>query len=326
MIYLVSILDKSYAHREMEYTRYFLNKICKGERVKHITSPYERPDITPTDWLVVADYKCHPLYDTLSEYEKHAWTMFLENVNTEQLVVWMGDARFECKWECPYMAIGSYMSVWEDFSADRYEGFLSQFPRTIVPITWKSMLPELPYDYSLSETQCCWDPFVLRDKEIDLTYIMHGTVKHRLSQLQWLDNLYGTTMVGDWEDRTEPEVQKFVKRNPNVLYQKYKMFGSDWLSLVSKARYTIIADDDNKEFPAMLSARFWEAVRAECIPLIYEPKDPQRKIFEGFDYIQSVAYFNNHDDIQRTLVLRPHYRECLIELKRFEQKYVGGAL
>lgn len=328
MIYLVSILDKSYAHREMEYTRCFLNRICKKEVARCIRNINEFPKtFASTDWLIVADYKCHPLYNNLSRYEQLQWEDMIETLPWQQQVIWLGDARFKCEYTKPMFAIGSYMSIWEKPNKERYKGFLSCFKQeAIIPVTWKMLIPELPFDYSLSETQCCWDPFILREKEVDLTYIMHGTIKHRLSQLEWLNGLTGTIMVGDWLNRTEEPVKEFVKQNPNFIYQQQKMFGPDWLSLISKARYTIIADDDNKDFPAMLSARFWEAVRADCIPLIYEPKDKQRKIFEGFDNLQTVAYFNTHDDLQRIIALRPSYEECMVELKRFEYKYVGGAL
>lgn len=329
MVYLVSILDKSYARREMEYTRTFLNRICKREVAKCITNVYEFPRTfnVMTDWMVIADYKCHPLYENLDTIAKQQWESFIETLPYDRQVIWLGDARFKCEYDKPFMAIGSYMSVWEQPTVDKYRGFMECFPnRFMVPVTWKFLIPELPYNYSLSETQCCWEPFIMRDKEIDLTYIMHGTVKHRLSHLKWLDKLNATVMVGNWQEREEPEVVEFVQRNPDYYYQVAKMFGQDWLSLISSARYTIIADDDNKDFPAMLSARFWEAVRADCIPLIYEPKDKDRKIFEGFNFLQTIAYFNDKNDIQRILTLRPHYRECLIELKRFEYKYCGGAL
>lgn len=328
MVYLVSILERSYARREMEYTRYFLNRICNKEVAVCVTNVNEFPKtFYPTDWLVVADYKSHPLYKDLNRGEQLQWESMIDSLPDERKVVWLGDARFKCEWEGPLLAIGSYMSIWETPSVDRYCGFMECFPHGfIAPITWKFLIPELPYNYSLSETQCCWEPFISRDKDVDLTYIMHGTIKHRLSQLAWLDGLTGEIMVGDWLNRKEEQVQNFVKRNPNYNYINYKVYGADWLSLISRAKYTIIADDDNKDFPAMLSARFWEAVRADCIPLIYEPKDKDRKIFEGFDYLQMTAYFNNKDDIQRAITLQPHYKECLIQLKRFEMKYVGGVL
>lgn len=328
MIYLVSILEKSYAMREMEYTRMFLNRICKKEVARHVTNVNEMPKtFKPTDWLVVADYKSHPLYKDLYRGEQLQWEDMIDTLPDENKVIWLGDARFKCEWEGPHCAIGSYMSVWEKPTEERYRGFMECFHHDhIVPITWKMLIPELPYHYSLSETQCCWEPFIRREKDIDLTYIMHGTIKHRLSQLKWLDGLRGDIMLGDWSHRTEELVQYFVRQNPNYQYVSQRMYGPDWLSLISHARYTIIADDDYKDFPAMLSARFWEAVRADCIPLIHEPKDKHRKIFEGFDNLQTTAYFKDHDDLQRIISLRPSYTECLIELKRFEQKYVGGAL
>lgn len=323
MIYLVSLYDKSYAKREMQYTAKFLNSHCKKVVAKCLHYPETVTDYNYEDYFVIADYKSHPFYFNNSIELAKDYVNWIESIPKYHIVIWLGDARFRVNWPCVTMAIGSYSSVFLSYDKDMMKGFESQFDYYVRPISWKLLLPQLKYDYSLAETQCCWDDFELSDKEYDLTYIMNGTIKHRLSQLKWLLPLPCKMMLGNWKNRTEPDVVNFVKLRPDATYIDKVVFGTEWLKLISKAKYTIIADDDNKDFKAMLSARFWEAVRADCIPLIYIDKDPERKIFAGFPSLQSSAYFKTADDLKRIMILKPLYNQCLIELKHFERKYIG---
>lgn len=326
MIYLVSLIEQSYANREMDNAEYFLNTLCKKIVAKHITNIYDLKNIHADDYVVVADYKCHPLYDSLEESIKLVYDDVFNNINANQLIIWTGDIRFKYTWRRPNKAIGSYMSIWENINSKQYSHFKKLFSQDIQIVTWKTLLPELLYDYSLSESQCYWGNFILSDKSVDLTYIMHGAIKYRLSQLKWLDKLHCSVMLGNWLNRTEPEVVDFVCNNTDYSYVNYKMFNESWLNLISKAKYTIIADDDTEQFTSTLSARFWEAVRADCIPLIHIKKDPERKIFAGFDALQTCSYFKNEDDIRRILALKPMYYQCMYELKSFVRKYFGGIL
>lgn len=330
MIFLVSLIPESYARREMVYTRDFLNARCKKPVARCITIAEELSlvEYDYTDYFVIADYKSHPYYfNNQSLYSD--WEEPINKIPKEQIVVWLGDARFEVHWDGIENAIGSYNSVFCNYNSSDMKGFLNSFKNEdVVPMTWKDMLRDLKYHYSLSETQCYPGDFEKQDKIYDLSYIMHGTVKHRLSHLNWLRYITFPMIVGDWENRPEPEVQDFVqykkRRGHPIVYQKEKVFGKDWLELISKARYTIIADDDYSEFPAMLSARFWEAIRAECIPLIYAPKDPNRKIYRGYDCLQSCCYFSNIEDLARILVIKPMYHGCIRDCVRmYKDIYLG---
>ena len=326
MIYLVSIIEQSYATREMDNAVYFLNKMCKREVAKHIKTYYNFPVIQDEDFVVVADYRCHPLYNELADIHRMNWDAVFDGISPYQLVQWTGDIRFKYEWNKPSMAIGSYQSIWKDTNSKLYNPFRSKLNHKVDVITWKSLLQELPYNYSQSETQCYWGKFIPRDKTIDITYIVHGAIKYRLNQLQWFDKLNGTVMLGNLPTRDIDVVQDFVKDNPNYMYINYKMFDADWITLLSNAKYSIIADDDNEEFVTTLSARFWESVRADAIPLIHIKKDPDRRIYHGFPGLQTCAYFENRNDLQRILTLKPEYERCTYELRFFAQKYFGGIL
>ena len=336
MIFLVSLIPESYAQREMQYTRDFLNRHCKKPVARCVTKLDELKllQYDKDDYFVIADYKAHPYYfQNKGKFE--VWSEVIEKLPKDQIVVWLGDARFRVYWDDVYQAIGSYDSTFNKYDSRRMKGFHNCFYTEhntindyLVPMTWKDMLRELKYNYSLSETQCYPGEITVQEKKFDLTYIMYGTIKHRQSHLEWLRYLTVPIIVGNWNERTEAKVVDFVdykhKHKHPVTYRNIKVFGKDWIELVSQARYTIIADDDYSEFPAMLSARFWEAIRGECIPLIYEPKDPNRNIYKGFDCLQSCCYFNNAEDLQRILSVKPMYHGCIKDMIDMQKQIYFG--
>lgn len=331
MIYLVSMLKDSYAKREMDYTRQFLNKQCKKtvamcidniESLERICDMCDHDD----DWVVVADYKSHPLYwENVTKTDYGRWDRAFNKINHDKIVVWLGDARFNCIWPDVKYAIGSYMTTFHNCDDRDYRGFKACFANDIIPISWKHMLPQLRYNFSLAETQVYWGDFQLQDKEYDLTYIINGAIKYRAKQFDWINDLRSVSLqLGAWSSRSEPHMKDFVATHDNATYVTDKVYGKEWLELISKGRYTIIADDDNKQFPAMLSARFWEAVRAGVIPLIHIVKDTTREIYKGFDALRTVAYFYDAADLQRILLMRPYYERCLKELVAMERFYIRG--
>lgn len=330
MIYLVSFLDEniSYAKREMQNTCYFLNKVCGYDAVIHLHGAMALEQVLNTntigDMFVIADYKCHPMWKHTNLHYTHRVAKLINQIPNNAIVMWVGDVRFAGEWIEPKLAIGSYMSTFMPLSHEGTRSFIYKFEQLVLPITWKDLIPSLPFNYSLSETQCYWGDFISHNKEYDLTYIINRSILYRPMDIDYLQRCGGRVMTGNLS-KYFPNDKIFVDES-KVTEIDYKVYNKDWLELISRGRYTIITDDVGQNFTQMLSARFWEAVRADVIPLIHLSKDPRRKIYDGYDHLQANGYFYTGKDLNKIITFKPSYNECLKELQQFKQQYVGRAL
>lgn len=331
MIYLMSMFPESYAQREMQYTARFLNHKCLRricECLHGADNWKDALDAKPNDCFVIADYKQHPSYwdrkvqhyEMFTEYDK-----IVAQLNPERIVAWCGDCRFPANFQEARKVIATVPMVFGPISEEEQTAFFSRFCREPYPelVSWKTLLPELPYDYTLSETQVDWlTSITYQRKKYDLTYICNGVMKRR----QWLIPYFygdGKYQLGNWLNSKVKICKDFADGNPQHDYIDRKVFGSAYLSMISASYYSIMANDDDITFPRLLHARFWESIAAGVIPLVHISMDPDRLLYKGYDFCRMLCYFDTPEKLQNILVRKPMYQECLRDITAMKAKFIG---
>lgn len=328
MIYLVSMYDSSYARREMEYTRLFLNSKCNKEVARCITDPLQLNQVKDDDAVVLADWHQHPSYYSDSSFTKWSWDEEISKLNKNNIVAWAGDTRFKNDLPGIKYAISYVPTTFMNFTNDEIHAFFDRFwgtskhPRLI---SWKDLLPQLQYDYCLAETQVDWFvPIWNKAKEYDLTYIINGAMKYRHYQFDWLEKIDNNMQLGNWPNSKHEFLREFAAKHPDNEYVAEKMFKpGQFLNAIASGYYTIIANDDNVTMPKLLVARFWEAIRANVIPLIHIENDPDKQIYHNFPTLKKYCYFEDGGQLKYIVKIKPEYSACKRELNELRTRYIG---
>lgn len=324
MIYLIALSDKSYAKREMSYTKMFLDHKIGAKVCELITDPKSIPNITENDFAVIADYKSHPAYFNGDITNIAEWDEAISKIDFNRIVVWKGDYRFKCDWPGIKYAIGSYTSVFDDTPDIRW--FKNTCVQKITPVVWSMLCPGLEYDYALAETQCYPVNVLNTKKSSRFTFITNGAIKYRLSTLDLLLPINCSMILGNWTKRSEPKVVDFVSNKTNVKYFDDVAYGIDWLNVLSQSEYTIISNYDKVDdfnYNSWLSSRFWESVRANVLPIIDCNKDPGKFIYFGFKNLSEYCMYEDAEHLKYLLENKPKYEECMLELSKFRKLYLG---
>lgn len=335
MIYLISMFKDSYAKREMEYTRQFLNFKCKDEVAKCVSTFSSFIQMVaehkPEDFFVVADYKCHPYYWSQVDIDPEAfsgWDEGFKRLNTNKIVVWYGDSRFKVDFIGVNKAISCVPQIFEPLTEYEQRVFFARnwYSGPAKLVTWKYLLPQLEYHYTLSETMVDWFTYVQPiDGELaDLVYIINsGAAKYRKRQVKMLDKLNYKMILGNWSESSVLECSEFYENHPCHIYMNRKFFGpGEWLSVVQRGKFTIIQRDDDLLFRKHFAPRFWEAARVDTIPLIHIENDPDRVIYKDCEYLRDNAYYYDAEDLNR-IIENFEMRIGLPELQDLVSHYIG---
>lgn len=259
-LYLISCIEGGYAEREFGGIVSVLNDEIP---CKILTLSNFKIERTADDFYIVADYYFNPTFDE-TKHSSLEFHKFIKSLPRSRTAIYLSDPLFKFKdpsefdnWKYfVFFGLSNYghTPIWMFDNCKIWEN---------VDISEKEFL-ELPiselafHSYGVSECN-----FEGNHSENDMTYIINSKVKSRKKLLKYLDGL--KCQLGNFSKIDDQDVQNFVKRNPQNVYEQKKAFGVDYLKL-QDGKYTLILGDD-LEVEAALPMRIYECMWNHVIPI-----------------------------------------------------------
>lgn len=203
----------------------------------------------------------------------------------------------------------------------------------------KSIPDTLLYSAAYTNTKSCKLEDFLK-KKYDVQYPINSKIKYREDAKDYIKKtIKSLTLYTSKSQYIDEVVSDYSDNERKNVYTFDKVFCDDYIVELSKAKTTIIT---NREFAhtEMMTARWYEAVLANCIIFVDEKTDPNNKVLKQIygknsKYIQLLTVtpetfvekvnnvFNNTQDIEEMLnAQHAWYNKLLNEIDSTEISYL----
>lgn len=319
-IVLISCIPGGYSEREFKglakvLNSQFMSCIC-------LTSKDFQIEKSQNDFYIVAEYHFNPLFDE-AKHSSLEFDDFIRSLPRNRTAIYLSDPLFKFKdpakfenWKYfVFFGLANYSKspIWMYDKCKIWENVDISKKRPLdLPIS------ELAF-HSYGET-CC-NP-IPNTSENDITYIINSKVKSRKRLLHYINGL--KCQLGNFPAIDDEDVQNFVKRNPQNIYETRKAFGKGFLEL-QDGKYTLVLDDD-LNIEAAWPMRIYEAMWNHVIPIFTAramEKFGGRLVSHVFSQFPWVTTSEDLREVIEEIEGNPQLKESLLErIDDIMQKYV----